>query len=41
MYENGPLYTEYRAWLKAQSFGVVRTALVSAGCGNVVFARKA
>ena len=39
MYENGPLYPEYRAWLEAQGFSVVREALASTDFGNVVFAR--
>jgi FkbM family methyltransferase len=40
LYENGPLYPEYRAWLEAQGFQVLREDLPpSYSAGNVLFIR--
>lgn len=40
MYDGGPLYPEFRAWMAARGFTVVREKLPYPDMGNVVFARR-
>jgi len=40
MYQGGPLYPEFREWMAAQGFAVVREKLPYPDMGNVVFARR-
>jgi FkbM family methyltransferase len=40
MYQGGPLYPEFREWMAANGFSVVREKLPYQDMGNVVFARR-
>jgi FkbM family methyltransferase len=40
MYQGGPLYPEFREWMAAKGFAVVREKLPYPDMGNVVFVRR-